>query len=71
MCSFRISDKEIIITGKLIKEARIKDEWYEDVENPEAIIRALENAKKHIEDTKSIIYGKCRIARLVFLDEEK
>lgn len=44
MCSFRISDKEIIITGKLIKEAKIKDEWYEDVENPEAIIRALENA---------------------------
>jgi len=38
-----VSNQVVIITGKFIKTARIKDEWYENVEEPESIIRTLEN----------------------------
>lgn len=41
----RVDNKEIVTTGKLIKIARIKEEWYEDVEYPESIIKALKATK--------------------------
>lgn len=43
--SIEVEDKTLIVQGKLIKTARIKKEWYEDVEKPESIIRALRNIK--------------------------
>jgi hypothetical protein len=36
-----IDNKNIVITGKLIKTARLKSEWYEDIDNPEVIITEL------------------------------
>lgn len=43
--SVRVDTKIIIITGKFLKIARIKDEWYEDVEEPEAMIKALKSIR--------------------------
>ncbi|MGA1869160.1 MAG: hypothetical protein ACMUJM_11520 [bacterium] len=43
--SMRIDNKIIIITGKLIKTAKIKEEWFENIEDPDLLIRALKNAK--------------------------
>jgi len=43
--SVRVENKIVITSGKLLKIARIKDEWYEDVEDPEAIIEALKSTK--------------------------
>lgn len=39
------ADKEISITGKLIRIARIKDEWYEDIEDPVTLIEKLKESK--------------------------
>ena len=33
-----VDNKEIVITGKLIKIAKIKEEWYEDIENPSLFV---------------------------------
>lgn len=41
----QIDDKEINITGNLIKTARIKDEWYEDVDDPPFFIEKLKKSK--------------------------
>jgi hypothetical protein len=43
--AIQINNKVVIIQGKYIKTARINDEWLEDVEDPEAIIRALKDSK--------------------------
>jgi len=40
-----IADKKVIVTGVLIKIARLKDEWYEDVENPESLIKQIKKTK--------------------------
>ena len=40
-----IADKKVIVTGGLIKIARLKDEWYEDVENPESLIKQIKKTK--------------------------
>ncbi len=37
----RVQNKDIIITGRFIKMARIKDEWDADVENPAALVKDL------------------------------
>ncbi|NIT60111.1 MAG: hypothetical protein GWN00_29015 [Aliifodinibius sp.] len=39
--STRVHGKDITIRGRLIKTARIKDEWNQDVEDPESFIKAL------------------------------
>ena len=36
-----IEDKEIIVTGKYIKIARLQEEWDQDIENPSEIIETL------------------------------
>lgn len=36
-----ISHNHIIVTGKFIKTARLKEEWYIDIEDPENIIRQI------------------------------
>lgn len=40
-----IDERVVITTGRLIKTARIKDEWYEDVDDPDKIISTLKNSK--------------------------
>jgi hypothetical protein len=42
--SFRIDNKKIVCFGKFFKMARMEEEWYEDVEDPESIIDALKKA---------------------------
>ncbi len=39
--SIAIDDMEIIVTGGLIKTARLMEEWYEDVETPAPMIEAI------------------------------
>ena len=39
-----VDDKEIKITGRLIKTAELKEEWDEDIEDPEAFIKILKAA---------------------------
>lgn len=43
--SMKVDDKVIIIKGKVVKTARIKEEWFDDIGNPEPIIRKLKAAK--------------------------
>jgi hypothetical protein len=42
--SLLIDNKTIITTGKLFKLTRIKEEWYEDVEDPESFIEEFKRA---------------------------
>lgn len=44
MNSIRIQNSEVMVTGRLIKTARLEEEWYEDVENPEIFIELLKNS---------------------------
>ncbi|MFX0136123.1 MAG: hypothetical protein ACFFDN_20960 [Candidatus Hodarchaeota archaeon] len=48
--SIRIDNKVLTKIGRLIKTARIEEEWYEDVEDPESLIQVLKdaNAKANI-----------------------
>jgi hypothetical protein len=39
-----IDDKEIKITGKLIKTAELKEDWDEDIEDPQTFIKSLESS---------------------------
>ncbi|MEO7863194.1 MAG: hypothetical protein ABIU05_22705 [Nitrospirales bacterium] len=41
-----IDDMEITITGKLIKTARLREEWYRDVEDPSSLIVRLKDELK-------------------------
>ena len=43
--SVRVHDKVLVIWGKLLRIARIKEEWYENIEHPEQVINALEQVK--------------------------
>ena len=43
--TLRIEGKAIIFAGRTFKLARIKEEWYDDVENPELMIKSLREAK--------------------------
>lgn len=40
-----IDNREILITGRLFKTARIDEEWFEDVENPQVLIDELKCSK--------------------------
>jgi hypothetical protein len=42
-------EKEIVITGKLMKTARLAEEWYEDVEAPEAIIEGIKKSGANVD----------------------
>jgi hypothetical protein len=42
--ALRIDNKTLIVQGNFIKTARLKEEWYEDVENPESLILAMKDA---------------------------
>ena len=46
VASIQIDEKVILITGKAIKIAKLKEEWYEDVESPASIVKQLENKGK-------------------------
>jgi len=37
----RINDHDISITGRLVREARLQEEWFEELGDPEAMIAAL------------------------------
>jgi hypothetical protein len=38
---FQIYNKRILITGRILRTARLEEEWYEDVEDPERIMNKL------------------------------
>src|SRR5208283_4458212 len=40
-----VDEKEITITGRLIKVARIKDEWYEDIEDPISLLQKIRESQ--------------------------
>jgi hypothetical protein len=43
--SLTIDGQEIVVSGRLMRTARLLDEWYEDVENPEVLIRTLQHSR--------------------------
>lgn len=40
-----IDNKEIAITGRIVKMASLKDEWYDSIEDPEPFIRKVKEGK--------------------------
>lgn len=44
-----INGKTFVVSGKMLKTARIKNEWQEDVDNPPEVIRALKRAPVRID----------------------
>jgi len=36
-----LSGHDVTVTGRLVREARLQEEWFEDVENPDALIASL------------------------------
>lgn len=46
VASIQIDEKVILITGKAIKIAKLKEEWYEDAENPSSILKQLKNSSR-------------------------
>lgn len=44
-----VLNKEIVQTGKLVKIAKIKEEWDEDVENPESLIEKMKHIRPKID----------------------
>jgi len=47
--AIQVDNKALIISGQLIKMAKLKDEWCEDVHNPEAVIRILKDSSVRID----------------------
>jgi hypothetical protein len=45
----RAEDKAFVISGRLIRTAMLKDEWQEDINNPENVIRELKDASDKID----------------------
>src|SRR5215467_4570100 len=43
--SITVNNNIVIVTGHNLKIARVKDEWYEDVDDPEPIIKTLSNVE--------------------------
>jgi hypothetical protein len=39
-----VDDKEVKVTGKLVKIAELKEDWDEDIEDPEAFIKSLKSS---------------------------
>lgn len=46
MNSIWIDDMEIAVAGKLIKTARLREEWYRDVEDPSSLVVRVKNELK-------------------------
>lgn len=44
-----IDGKEIVLTGNFLKTARIDQEWYHDVKNPEVFIKELKQGKTRVD----------------------
>ncbi len=47
--SIDIDNKRFIITGKLLKTAKLKEEWFEDIKDPASFIIHLKNARSHVD----------------------
>jgi hypothetical protein len=47
--SIRIDGKVIIITGRLVRTARMMEEWYDDVVDPARIIKGLEGRRAGVD----------------------
>lgn len=45
MENMKINSKELAITGMFLKTARLKEEWYEDLEEPVSFIKDLKKSK--------------------------
>lgn len=45
----RVDSHVVIMTGRWIKTARLRDEWYEDVEDPERILSALKASNLRVD----------------------
>jgi hypothetical protein len=43
--SLLLDGKAIIITGRLAKTARMREEWYEDLDDPESVVKQLKGLK--------------------------
>jgi hypothetical protein len=43
--ALRIEDLELIITGRLLRTIRLKEEWDTDVTDPESLVRAMKSQK--------------------------
>ena len=43
--SLKFHDHDVVIAGSLLREARLDQEWYEDLENPEELIAALSGGR--------------------------
>ena len=43
--ALQIDNKRLVIQGRWLTVARLKDEWYEDIGDPEMIVRGLRNCK--------------------------
>jgi hypothetical protein len=44
--SINVGSKEIIVTGKILRTARIKEEWYADLEDPASFIGEINRADR-------------------------
>src|SRR4030067_3488539 len=43
--SIKINMNIVIVTGKLVRTAKIRDEWYEDIEAPALLIEKIRKTK--------------------------
>jgi hypothetical protein len=46
---FDEAETELVVTGRLLKVARVKDEWYEDVHEPSALVEKLAEMRSRID----------------------
>ncbi len=69
--AIRVFDNTFVISGKFVKTARLKNEWQEDIDDPEAVIRALRESCLRIDllrfwqripesEAKFLYYSECR-----------
>jgi hypothetical protein len=47
--SIGVGGKQVVITGRLFSTAKLADEWYEDVDDPEAIVERLKQSKARVD----------------------
>ena len=45
----QVSGKKIMVENKLLRIGRIEEEWYEDIENPESLIKAIKDTKVKVD----------------------
>jgi hypothetical protein len=44
-CRVGLSGKKLLIHGKLVRTARLEEEWYDDVESPDALEKAIHDSE--------------------------